>query len=133
MAETLSRRNGRFLTTLKSEDLPGHWIRLLKPLRYRSASGLTFVVPASFICDMTSSWLKRRGDHDVAAVLHDWLYFHGAMGRAEADALYFEAMRALEVPLHRAYCFYLAVRLGGWRAWEKHRARDRRNDDLLAS
>lgn len=125
------RNHGRFITTLKIEDLPGGKVRLLKPLRYRAADGRLFVVPAGFLCDKTSSLLKRRGDHDIAAVLHDWLYSTGGVSRAEADALYREAMQSLGVPGATVWTYYLGVRVGGWKAWGKHRARDRRKNDLL--
>lgn len=125
------RSRGRFITTLKIEDLPGGKVRLLKPLRYRAADGRMFVIPAGFECDKTSSLLKRRGDHDIAAVLHDWLYSTGAVTRGEADGLYLEAMQALDVSWVISRLYHAGVRVGGWKAWRSHRNRDKRKNDLL--
>lgn len=120
-----SQNSGQFLTSLYIEDLPGGKVRILRPLVYRTAAGNRITVPKNFVCDKTSSLLKRRGDHDIAAVVHDWLYASGMVSRRQADAIYREAMDSLGVNPVTRWTYWTAVRAFGWRPWRTHRARAR--------
>ena len=112
------RRSGRLWT-------------LLAPLEYamgEEESPYVIRVPAYFQTDFASVprllwWLISPTDPGVgkAAVLHDYLYREGFLGRRMADAIMVEAMRVLGVPAWKRGAIYLALRLFGWVAWREHR------------
>lgn len=86
------------------------------------------IVPAGITTDFSSiPWwgriLVRWSRVDIAGVVHDWLYQTAAMSRREADQRWRSVARAGD---HRANAFqawvgYIALRLGGWIAWNRHR------------
>lgn len=119
-----TKPTGQFTTKLYTEDLGGQKVRLTKPLVYVTAKGETIRVPRGFVCDEASDLLRRRGDQNIAAVLHDWLYAQGTRPKAECDALFREAMASLGVNPVTRWTFYLGVKLFGGRAWQKHRDED---------
>jgi hypothetical protein len=138
----------------------GRYWHQMAPVTFRSArvyvvnGRLTreFTVPASpaepFACDLESWELAEWQETGLAGVLHDWLYRTGLVSRADADALYHEALTVLgtkllpELPLEarrwdrvklaarrarwRAVCFvrWSGVRMFATRAWRGHRAVD---------
>ena len=55
------------------------------------------------------------------AVCHDWLYHTGKLGRAEADKWFYNAIRGKKRFWLRSKLVYIAVRLFGHVAWNKHR------------
>ena len=130
---------GRFLTPLCTQDLPGNRWLLLAPLVYETAAGELIVVPAGFVCDLTS-WCVTD-DGDWGAAVHDFLYKHPVVNgrpidRGRADAIYREALnaplideRGRQVPpqLNRARRFgrWLGVRTAGFFAWHGHRRAER--------
>lgn len=61
------------------------------------------------------------GSHAPAAVIHDGLYSAQLTTRAEADRIFYEAMRESGVRWTQATAMYLGVRLGGWLPWRNHR------------
>lgn len=86
-------------------------------------SGLTVTVPQGYLTDLASIprpfwWLLQPFDpqYAAAAVLHDFLLSWQSIDgdpfdHATADAIFYEAMRILGVPLWKAVLMYLAVRL----------------------
>jgi hypothetical protein len=63
-------------------------------------------------------------NYGEAAVIHDWLYVKQIIQgkpitRREADLIFLEAMKYLNVDTWRRDLMYLAVRLGGKSYWEK--------------
>jgi hypothetical protein len=103
---------------------------LLAPLLYHSdlLNALVFV-PEGFVTDMASvpklplMWLLAGGTANEAAVIHDWLYTtHSVAGeevtRSQADAVLREAIPASKDTHAPAFLMWLAVRLGGWLAWD---------------
>lgn len=104
---------------------------VLAPLVYASAAGRTFEVPEGTRTDFESipPWtpvllrlLFRDSLHSVAAgVLHDWLYQSGIVPRAEADALFFEALQATRERLPGAWLKWGAVRIGAGLVWRRYR------------
>jgi hypothetical protein len=124
-------RKGRFLTELVLRELPGgERFALEFPLVYEAVNGRLFTVPEGSETDFASvprilwNLLPPFGQHSRAAVLHDWLYVHAPSGmtRAEADALFLEAMAVLGVNWLTRHAMYRGVRLGGWTAWNRYRA-----------
>ena len=92
----------------------------------------TFVVPVGFKTDYASIprllWnvLSPVGRYDAAAVLHDYLYrtgkLHGQpISRADADAIFNEAMTVLKVDMLQRWVIYAGVRVGGWVVWNNYR------------
>jgi len=89
--------------------------------------GLYFRVPAGFVCDLASvpgfaaPLFPKIGNHDKAAVGHDYLYVAQIYERKRADQFFLNAMIDQDVELWRRRGMYVAVRAGGWKAWNKHR------------
>ena len=101
---------------------------LFRSLVYRTRAWRLITVPAGFETDFASIprglWniLPKHGRQDKAAVLHDYLYVHNGVTRAEADALFREAMEAEGVGRVARNAMYLGVRIGGGRTWDRYRA-----------
>lgn len=86
-----------------------------------------FLTGLAFVTDLASiPWLVRGiyppdGPWAKAAVIHDYLYktkgLGGRYARAEADAIFYEAMGVLGVPEWRRRVIYTAVRVGGAKGW----------------
>lgn len=65
--------------------------------------------------------------HGKAAVIHDYCYQVGYDTRKECDKIFKEALRVLKVPEWKVFLMYNAVRLFGFRAWNKYRKNERTN------
>lgn len=122
------------------EDMgDGKW-RLAEPLHHEGRM-VWFTLPKGIVTDFASvprilwSVVSPTGAHSVAAVCHDWSYavkprvVYRAKGtsvsmplsRAQADAVFYWVMRESGVGRVRAWVMWLAVRIGGRRAWNKAR------------
>lgn len=123
--------------------LDGRRVQILTPFRVevadptgRHPSG-SITVEAGFVSDFASvPWVFTRvcprfGPYNAAAVVHDWLYQHPAIGgtqigRPTADRVFLAMMLSLpKVPRWKARLMYMAVRLGAEGPWRKHRNTDR--------
>lgn len=101
------------------------WI-VKAPLVYVSAAGRRFEVPEDFVCDLNSmprlTWIvSPKTDYPAAGALHDYLYRFGrqlGVDRAQADALYREALISLGMSSARAQSRYLALRAFGWASYK---------------
>jgi len=69
--------------------------------------------------------VSRYGSHTTAAVVHDYLYWTGAVDRRTADDIFDVLMEHYMVKRWKRWLMYHAVRIGGWKAYNKHR----RNED----
>lgn len=112
-----------FLTPLDLRAYkPDEWVLLLA-LIFKATDGRRWIVPRGFITDLASIPRLLRALFDVnglsrsAAVLHDFLYCLKHTTRAEADALFLEALKACGVPWGTRYSMWLGVRAGGWMYW----------------
>lgn len=121
----------RFVSRLILDDTGGLPFTLDAPLVYASdVLGTTITVPARFVTDLASipraMWrvFPPVGKYDAAAVLHDWLYRAGGVTRAQADAVFDEAMGVLNVGQVARWLMYRAVRAGGEEKWNTYRAED---------
>lgn len=79
----------------------------------------------------------KRNPYGLAAVWHDWLYQHQAIGgrsitRAEADNVMLEIMFYIGVNGRLATTIYRAVRAGGWLPWWRAGRRLKRNQEERA-
>ena len=99
--------------------------RLLDPVRFQ---GIT--VPSGFETDFASvptalEWVVSGEDVQIIkpSIVHDWLYQNrgkvkeGPFTRKQADQLLAAGMRELGAPWWKRNAVYLAVRLGGGKAW----------------
>jgi Protein of unknown function (DUF1353) len=146
MARCVGVEVNNFLTELRTEYIDGRGWKILEPFTYRLGheNGSEFVtVGAGFVTDFASiprllklRWPSPGGPWDKPAVIHDCLYqqrkvFNGINGtyrlieRAEADAIFHEAMKVTGTRGDDRWCIYRGVRLGGWKPWGKYRTSDR--------
>jgi hypothetical protein len=121
--------------------IDGHGWRVLDPFTFRlgEPDGPEFVtVGIGFVTDFASIpfflkglWPSPGGAWDKPAVIHDCLYkartvshingSHRIIDRAEADAIFREAMTATNTRVTAKNAIYAGVRIGGWNAWNKYR------------
>jgi hypothetical protein len=99
------------------------------PFRYQSDLVKEVItVPVGFHTDFAS--VPRLGivyallgdrAHEPA-VVHDFLYYAGMTTRKMADDILLEAMGVMGLPFWQRWPIYAGVRVGGWAAWNAHRA-----------
>lgn len=120
------------------------WV-LTHSLVWRDAK-LHIKVPAKFITDHASipdvlflrPALEEPTDDNRPFVLHDWLYCSSrnfgaiALTRRQADNLLRVAMLATGHGQVKALTYYMAVRIGGWRYWNKKAAQGLTTEDFLS-
>ena len=110
------------------------WVTL-RPLIYHGKRE-TFEVPIKQGTDFASVprpfvwFLPRYGRYTKAAILHDYLcrvkVEAGDLSRADADGIFRQAMRTLEVPFLRRWIMWAAVRVAaattatGRKGWLRH-------------
>jgi hypothetical protein len=116
----------RFLTPLRAEKSGSVWT-ILQPLIYSSdVAQRVFVVPEGFTSDFASvpriplAFLLTGDSCHEAAVVHDFLYARGVVGRDVADAVFREAAGVSGEPGWKSWLMWAGVRLGGWIAWRNH-------------
>lgn len=111
---------------------------LLAPFSYLDAVYGTVTAPVNFLTDFASIKTLRdigffiiyallAGYGDKSATIHDYLYGGGlpdsgaTISRADADGIYFRALRNEGVARWRAFLFYGGVRLFGGSRWKGKR------------
>lgn len=129
--EAVKRAGVRFRHPLRLAWISGHTWRLAGPFTYHSDRLGLVRVPAGMQTDLVSLpgfarlVLRVDGPELPAAIVHDYLYSGLSAGawpdvtRAAADAVFLEAMAHLGVPWPLRVLLYLAVRVGGRRAWRR--------------
>jgi hypothetical protein len=135
----------KFFNDLYVLHLPKRRVQLTRPIHYYSpllekltGDGHVYIRDG-FVCDLTSLrflGLVSRGDWDRAAVVHDWLYKAGVhagvrLTKADCDAVFVEAMRALRTHPARVAIYREGVRFLAWPAWFGHRRRDKKRVENL--
>ena len=88
-------------------------------------------MPVGFTCDLASvpRWLRWPfappwEKSAKSGVFHDMLYrwaMRLGVSRDTADDLFYDSLAAEGVGWLRRRAMYRAVRLGGWRSWNRHR------------
>lgn len=96
---------------------------LLQSIHYdigRGQISLVIRVPSGFTTDFASipwyaqSLFPKFGPHNLAAILHDYLYETKAVGYEIANAIFYEVLRATPgIPKWKAVLMTMAVQLGG--------------------
>ncbi len=88
-----------------------------------------FTVPIGFECDLASvprgfrNIVSKHGKHNPAAIAHDYLYATGQVNRKVADIYFREFLKMVKVPKWLASLMYRAVRIGGKKAYQRHKAK----------
>jgi hypothetical protein len=104
---------------------------ITEPFTFHSAIVGVVTVEVGFDTDYASvprglwNLYPPDGAYTEAAVIHDALYWHQATAehggkpvtRAQADAVFLEAMKALGIGWVTRHILYRAVRVGGGKAW----------------
>jgi hypothetical protein len=108
--------------------------RLLRDLDVE-VEATTYTIPEDTITDFSSiPWfgriLVRWSRVDIAGVVHDYLYEEQTVTRAAADRVWRVVAMAGErhANAFQAWVGWMALRIGGWIAWNKRRARRARRD-----
>ena len=123
----------KFTDPLIVKKLAGRIWEIMEPFDYHvgSKDSLRIVsVPKGFVTDLASVprmfWIifPPDGQYTKAAVIHDFCYFKRLFRRRTCDAIFYEAMGVLKVPLWKRWIMHKAVRVGGWVGWRKHRKRE---------
>jgi hypothetical protein len=105
-------------TVVDVEEINDRYWRLLKSIDYRGMKDL-FQVPVGQETDFASVprvfvwFLPRYGRYTKAAILHDYLWnveVPRGLSRLDADGIFRQAMRELEVPFLRRWIMWAAVR-----------------------
>jgi hypothetical protein len=112
--------------TPRGAPVPDEWV-LTDPLIGLRKNGDKIIAPRGFITDLASIPRPFRGVFNVngllraPAVLHDWLYCSQRYSRAEADAIFLEAMEARGMDRATRYAVYATVRAFGWAYYNKRK------------
>jgi hypothetical protein len=122
------------LNRLVLEYLDGQkWI-VRESFGYRPLRGAGIVVPAGFVTDFASvprvfwraigppTGFGPGAAYGKPGVIHDFLYrYPSGRTRQQCDQVFLEAMTDMGVSPLRRMAMWLAVRLGGWSPWRRHR------------
>lgn len=111
-----------FLTELRIVNVDDANDKLTRSLVFESdVLKRKIKVPRGFVTDYASvprlpvAYLLAGGEARKAAVVHDYLYRNqGLCTRAQADAVFEEAMRVTGQPWWRRKLMWLGVRTFGW-------------------
>lgn len=88
----------------------------------------SITVPKGFKTDLASipwpasMFIPIVGRYNQSAILHDFLYSTQERLRKEADKIFLESMKVLEVHWFKRNIMFFAVRLFGWISWNRHKA-----------
>ena len=100
---------------------------VMSDLRYQvGTTQFAIIVPAGFVTDFASTpraiWavLPPFGNYQLAAVVHDFLYWDQGCTREQADALLRVGMAESRVEPLKRDAIWQAVRKGGESAWTKN-------------
>jgi hypothetical protein len=119
-----------WVTDVHFTDVDGSFgdFMLEQDLVYEDWSGVEWVTPARFICDLNSIPFFLRPFIAKTILgktpwLHDYLYRVQPKGveRKMADLLYMEGAIDEGMSEDRAKWMYRGLRVGGWMAWRKNK------------
>jgi len=102
-------------------DAKNPWI--VQGIHKFSDDCVTVSVPSGFRTDLASVplwllWLiSPFGNHQRAALFHDYCYRRQPMSRFTADAIFRIVMERDGVPCWKTWILFYAVRCFGWAAW----------------
>ncbi|MDP9525356.1 MULTISPECIES: DUF1353 domain-containing protein [Pseudomonas] len=116
-----------FESDLELRHRPGHtrW-EVIRVLQYRTKDGRLITVPVGYLSDLASvpHLARRIVDPQTPAarrpsVVHDRIYTHEThrFTKAEADRIFYDALREEGMNTALAWLMYQAVRIGGRGTW----------------
>ncbi|MFC3939168.1 DUF1353 domain-containing protein [Pseudomonas gingeri NCPPB 3146 = LMG 5327] len=116
-----------FESDLELRHRPGHtrW-QVVRPLQYVTLDGRRIQVPIGYLSDLASvprlaRWLIDREEPAARrpSVLHDRIYTHEThrFTKAEADRIFYDALREEGMNTALAWLMWQAVRIGGRGTW----------------
>ena len=126
----------RFDGAFRFEYVNGRDWAVAEDISCRTKAGPDSTVRAGFTTDFATippplwPFIPPAGDgrnfYGLAALWHDWLYWHGAVEgrpitRSYADGIFLELMCYLGVSRPLARLLWAAVRTFGWHQWNKYR------------
>jgi len=95
------------------------WIEYCYAINYDAKSdGISLVSDLSF-----EAFDKPSQQKHPAGVVHDYLYWTGAISRKSADIIFRDILIDFGHPI-RAWIRYYGLRAGGWYVWNKCRKAD---------
>lgn len=127
------------LPLLTEMNIDGDEWRLMRTVRYRTATGERIIIPAGFVFDFASipsafQWLYPKtgcdgSPYSYAALIHDYLYCHRHIGarpikRKEADEMFYEVARYCGCSWWTSSRMYRWVRAFGWIPWGRRKPED---------
>jgi hypothetical protein len=98
---------------------------LLQDVRVQLSNGCWLIIPAGYITDFASvprifrGIVQPGGNHNLATLIHDWLYDTQLGTRKQADEEMLHWLMKAGCSKAKAYTMYLAVRIGGRSWWKK--------------
>jgi hypothetical protein len=120
------KHNINFINEVQLKPIADNQYILLN--NYKAFDGTRmYTVPKGFVTDFASIprflWpLFNPNEFKVIppAILHDYLYYcPNGISRAEVDSIFYSSLIDNLVNPVKAYTYYLAVRLGGWRHFNR--------------
>lgn len=103
---------------------PDGYAVLMEPMEYRVGNTEHIItVPRGFVTDFASTpraiWavIPPFGRYQLAAVVHDYLYWEQGCTREQADKLFLKAMEESNVAPATRSVIFRSVRVGGGSAW----------------
>ena len=142
IALNIADPEGRFEGPFRFEYVNGCDWAVADDVSYRTEAGPVSTVRAGFTTDFATippflwPFMPPAGDgrnfYGLAALWHDWLYWHGAIdskpiARIRADAIFLELMLYLGVSRPLARLMWAAVRTFGWHQWNKYRRQNEKH------
>ena len=113
----------KFITALKLDPYWGHpdeWV--VRGDFIVDHNGVIYRVLGGFITDLASTPIGNVNDQSRwASVVHDWNYCVQTLERGESDDLFREMLIESGYSRFRAWVYWKAVRLWGWRYWNRRK------------
>jgi hypothetical protein len=104
-----------------------YWSDSKKKIMFRLQQDVVvdrFIIPNGYETDFATvprwlwSFFPPIGRHNIASLVHDYLYDNQIGTRKQADDLFLRLMLAYNVNKIAAYLMYLGVRLGAKKWWD---------------
>jgi len=101
-----------------------HYWKLKNPVEVTLSNGDLIAIPKDFVTDFASvprllwSFIPPRGDHDLAALIHDYLYKVCYLNRLFADLEFLYWLLKTGNKRKKAMAMYRAVRIWGGKWWK---------------
>lgn len=117
-----------FPRPFRTEDIGERIRKFIAPFEYNNPP-VKIIIPIGFKSDGASiprlAWSiigsPWTGKYKYAVVIHDYLTATQTTTRREADRIFLDAMKVLNVSRWKRRVIWLAVRLFGWSTWRKHK------------